>query len=330
MKTKQFGRTDLDVSIFTFGCGAVGGLMTKGNQQDQDRAVAWARDNGINHFDTAPSYGDTTSETNLGRALGSDRNNIVVSTKLGFSQNDLKDIDSVTQNSLNESLKRLRQDHVDIFQLHNTIDNTGAPGTIKLDQVINDVLPAFVKAREQGKVRYLGFTAKGETADLHEVVNTDEFASSQVFYNLLAPSAGEPIHKNFPCQDFQELLTTCQNHGVGTIGVRILAGGALSGNEKRHPLGMQDVAPIGSGKDYLSDVKRTLMFQPLLDNGYVESLTELAIRYAISKDTISTIEVGIATIDELQGAVEAANKGVLATDTLQNIKTIQNNLSVEE
>ena len=330
MKTKQFGRTDLDVSIFTFGCGAVGGLMTKGNQQDQDRAVAWARDNGINHFDTAPSYGDTTSETNLGRALGSDRNDIVISTKLGFSQSDLKDIDSVTQSSLNKSLKRLRQNHVDIFQLHNTIDNTGAPGTIKLDQVINDVLPAFVKAREQGKVRYLGFTAKGETADLHEVVNTDEFASSQVFYNLLAPSAGEPIHKNFPCQDFQELLTTCQNHGVGTIGVRILAGGALSGNEKRHPLGMQDVAPIGSGKDYLSDVKRALMFQALLDDEYVTSLTELAIRYAISQDTISTIEVGIATIDELQGAVEAANKGVLATDTLQNIKTIQNNLIVEE
>jgi L-galactose dehydrogenase/L-glyceraldehyde 3-phosphate reductase len=330
MKTKQFGRTDLDVSIFTFGCGAVGGLMTKGNQQDQDRAVAWARDNGINHFDTAPSYGDTTSETNLGRALGSYRNDIVISTKLGFSQSDLKDIDSVTQSSLNKSLKRLRQDHVDIFQLHNTIDNTGAPGTIKLDQVINDVLPAFVKAREQGKVRYLGFTAKGETADLHEVVNTDEFASSQVFYNLLAPSAGEPIHKNFPCQDFQELLTTCQNHGVGTIGVRILAGGALSGNKKRHPLGMQDVAPIGSGKDYLSDVKRALMFQPLLDDEYVTSLTELAIRYAISQDTISTIEVGIATIDELQGAVEATNKGALATDTLYNIKTIQNNLSVEE
>ena len=47
--------------------------MTKGSSEDQDRAVAWARDNGINHFDTAPSYGDTISETNLGRALGTNR-----------------------------------------------------------------------------------------------------------------------------------------------------------------------------------------------------------------------------------------------------------------
>jgi aryl-alcohol dehydrogenase-like predicted oxidoreductase len=60
MKTTKFGRTDLDVSLLTFGCGAVGGLMTKGSTADQDRAVAWARDNGISHFDTAPSYGDTT------------------------------------------------------------------------------------------------------------------------------------------------------------------------------------------------------------------------------------------------------------------------------
>jgi aryl-alcohol dehydrogenase-like predicted oxidoreductase len=112
--------------------------------------------------------------------------------------------------------------------------------------------------------------------------------------------------------------------------VRILAGEALFGSENRHPLGIQNVPPIGSGKDYLSDVKRTLMFQPLLDNGYVESLTELAIRYAISKDTISTIEVGIATIDELESAVDATNKGPLATDALHSIKMILNNFIVRE
>ena len=70
MKIKQFGKTSLEVSLLTYGCGAVGGLMTKGSSEDQDRAVAWARDNGINHFDTAPSYGDSFSETYVGRALG--------------------------------------------------------------------------------------------------------------------------------------------------------------------------------------------------------------------------------------------------------------------
>ena len=169
MKRKQFGQTSLEVSLLTFGCGAVGGLMTKGSSEDQDRAVAWARDNGINHFDTAPSYGDTISETNLGRALGTNREGIVVSTKVGFSQSELEDVNAATQNSLNASLHRLRQDHVDICQLHKTVDDSGEEGTITLNQVINDVLPAFIKIREQGKAKYLGFTAKGNTAFLHKI-----------------------------------------------------------------------------------------------------------------------------------------------------------------
>ena len=68
METRLFGRTGLEILALTFGCGAVGGLMTAGDATDQDRAVAWARDNGINHFDTAPMYGNKVSETNLGRA----------------------------------------------------------------------------------------------------------------------------------------------------------------------------------------------------------------------------------------------------------------------
>ena len=70
MERRVFGRTGLEVSRLTFGCGAVGGLMTKGDPADQDRAIAWARDNGINFFDTAASYGNGASEENLGRALG--------------------------------------------------------------------------------------------------------------------------------------------------------------------------------------------------------------------------------------------------------------------
>jgi len=61
METRPLGRTGLNVSLLTFGCGAVGGLMTKGAAADQDRAVAWARSNGINHFDTAPLYGNGAS-----------------------------------------------------------------------------------------------------------------------------------------------------------------------------------------------------------------------------------------------------------------------------
>jgi len=325
MEKRTFGRTGLKISVLTFGCGAVGGLMTKGTSHDQDRAVDWARDNGINHFDTAPSYGDTVSEANLGRALGRNRSDIIVSTKIGLSKDELKDIQGATQKSLEASLKRLRQDHVDIFQLHNTLDDANASDSISVQQVINDVLPVFIKLREKGVVRYLGFTAKGNTESLHALVETGEFDSSQVFYNLLTPTAGEEVPSNFPGQDYKQLLNNCERHTMGSIGVRILAGGALSGRETRHPLSMQDVAPIGSGVDYKTDVLRALHFENLVKEGHAVDLPELAIRYAVSNSKLSTIEVGIATNEELMQAVKSVNCGPLSPSILKQIRTVQNN-----
>ena len=153
MNKKRFGRTDLDVSLLTFGCGAVGGLMTAGSAADQDRTVAWARDNGINFFDTAPSYGNTASETNLGRALGRNRDGIVVSTKVGVTEADHGDLAGAIRASLDASLARLQQDHVDIFQLHNTLDAPDDRGSLTTDQVLDEIVPAFMKLRDEGKTR---------------------------------------------------------------------------------------------------------------------------------------------------------------------------------
>lgn len=327
MQKKQFGRTDLDVSLLTFGCGAVGGLMTAGSAADQDRAVAWARDNGINHFDTAPSYGNTASEKNLGRALGRNRDGIVVSTKIGLTEADHGDLAGAIRASLESSLRYLQQDCVDIFQLHNTLcsatDSSGDSGTMTADQILNEVVPAFMKMRDEGKTRYLGFTAKGDTDALHKLVESGCFDSAQIFYNVLVPSAGDAIAPGYPAQDYRRLLTTAERHGVGSIGVRVLAGGALSGSEKRHPLGMKTVDPIGSSQDYATDVKHALEFAPVVAAGHAANLPELAIRYVISNPALSTVEIGIATLDELQQAAAAINKGPLSPDALTAIKNIQ-------
>src|SRR3982751_4725342 len=82
MEKRKLGRTGMPVSVLTFGCGAVGGLMTRGAHADQERAVARALEAGINHFDTAPSYGDGASEQNLGRVLGILKPDVIVSTKV--------------------------------------------------------------------------------------------------------------------------------------------------------------------------------------------------------------------------------------------------------
>ncbi len=323
MEKKRFGRTDLDVSLLTFGCGAVGGLMTAGSAADQDRAVAWARDNGINHFDTAPSYGNGASEENLGRALGRDRDGIIVSTKVGLTEADQADLAGAIRTSLETSLARLNQDHVDIFQLHNTLGDPAVAGNMTADRVLGDVVPAFMKLRDEGKARFLGFTAKGDTAALHQLVEAGCFGGAQVFFNLLAPSAGEDQPAGFPAQDYRQLLHAAERHGVGTIGVRVLAGGALSGSEERHPLGMPTVDPIGSGRDYAADVASALRFQPLVAAEHAENLPELAVRYVISIPALSTMEIGIATLEELRLAANAVNKGPLSEDVLTRIRDIQ-------
>ena len=323
MEKRNFGNTGLDVSRLTFGCGAVGGLMTKGDAADQDRAVAWARDNGINFFDTAASYGDGTSEANLGRALNGNTDGIVVSTKVGLGVDDLADVAGAVSRSLDASLTRLKLDHVDIFQLHNTLGRADRRGTLDVSQVLDDVIPAFEKLKDAGKTRFLGFTAKGEADDLHKLVKCGAFSSAQIFYNLLVPSAGEAIPEGYPCNDFHELLAAADRNSVGSIGVRVLAGGALSGSEDRHPLGSPDVAPIGSDTDYAADVQRGLAFRSLVDDGVAETLPELAVRYAVSHPTLSTVEIGIANLEQVQHAAAAVEKGPLPPEALARIRDIQ-------
>ncbi len=323
MQTLSFGRTDLKVSRLTMGCGAVGGLMTKGRPVDQDNAVAWARDNGINFFDTAALYGNGASEENLGRALAGNTEGITVSTKVWLTDKDLDDVTGAVERSLNESLTRLKLNSVDLLQLHNSI---GLPDRFcknDADQLLAEIQPAFDKVRAAGKVRYFGFTANGTPEKLTEWVESEVFDSAQIFYNLLVPSAGKQVSDNHHATDYQQLLTTSAKHGVGAIGVRVLAGGALSGNVNRHPLGMPVVDPIGSDTDYATDVKLGLRFQPLIDAGHATSLAELAMRYVISNPQLPTTEIGIATLDELQTAAMAINKGPLQEEALELIEEIQ-------
>jgi aryl-alcohol dehydrogenase-like predicted oxidoreductase len=321
MHTRKLGRTGRDVSVLTFGCGAVGGLMTRGRPADQERAVARALEAGINHFDTAPSYGDGASEENLGRVLASLKPDVIVSTKVRLPAERL-DIGAAVAASLDASLKRLKRDHVDVFQLHNVIGARDGQ-TMSADEVLSDVVPALNRMREQGKTRHIGFTAIGETAALHRLIASDAFDTAQVPYNALNPSPGEPIPAAYPAQDYGRILDLAAQHGIGTIGIRVLAGGALSGREARNPLGLATVEPIGSGTSYAADVARARRLEPMLHEGHATSLTEMAVRFAIAHATLSTTEIGLANIDELEAAIAAVEKGALSEAALTRLKQLQ-------
>jgi aryl-alcohol dehydrogenase-like predicted oxidoreductase len=322
MEKRKFGRTGLDISVLTFGCGAVGGLMTKGAPVDQERAVARAIEAGVNHFDTAAAYGDGASEQNVGRVFASLKPDAILSTKVRVPA-QRPDIAGAIAASLEASLKRLKRDHVDVFQLHNTIGARADGMTMSVDEVLSDVVPALNLARAQGKIRFTGFTAIGETEALLALIASGAFDSAQVPYNALNPSAGEAIAAAYPAQDYGRILDRAAEKGVGTIGIRALAGGALSGSVARNPLGLQEVEPIGSGADYAKDAARAKRLEPMVREGHASSLTEMAMRFVISNPRLSTAEIGLADIGELEAALSAVNKGPLSGAALTRLKQLQ-------
>jgi aryl-alcohol dehydrogenase-like predicted oxidoreductase len=323
MQTRRLGRTGLEVSVLGFGCGAVGGLMIKGNAADQERAVARALELGINYFDTAAMYGNGESERNLGRVLKSLKPELYLGTKVRIPAAERHNIAAAVTASLEASLQRLQLERVDLFQLHNHIVADGRDGDLTPQIVLGEVVPAFERLRQQGKTRFLGITAVGDTAALHQVVDARVFDTAQVSYNMLNPSAGTTVAAGYPAHDFGNLLARTEAAEMGVIAIRVLAAGALSGFEERHPLGSPRVEPIGSGRDYNIDVERARRLLPLVREGHADSLVEAAIRFTITHPAVSTALVGYSTLEQLEHAATAANKGPLPPAALDRLVALQ-------
>jgi aryl-alcohol dehydrogenase-like predicted oxidoreductase len=330
MQVRVFGRTGMQLSVLGFGCGAVGGIMVRGDHADQARTIARAIEAGVNYFDTAVQYGDGESETNLGRVLQTLKPaNVVVGTKVRIPPADFGRIADAVTASLDGSLSRLRLDQVDIFHLHNPITVQGGGTSLGVRQVLDDVVPAFEKLRQQGKIRFLGITAVGDTAALHQVIDTNAFDSAQVVYNMLNPSAAEDLPQDYPAQDYGRLFDHTKAAGVGVVGIRVLAGGALSGSAERHPIASPAPEPIGSAMNYDADIDRARRLMPLVQEGFAASLTEAATRFAISHPAMGSILVGMATPQQFEDALAAVEKGPLPQAALDRLSALQQAFSGE-
>src|SRR3984893_15663101 len=207
MQLRVFGRTGMQLSVLGFGCGAVGGFMVRGDAADQERVIARAIAAGVNYFDTAVQYGNGESEKNFGRVLQKLKPaNVAVGTKVRLPPGEFGRIADAVTTSLEGSLARLGLGRVDIFHLHNTITELGDGPALSVRQVLDDVVPAFQRLRQQGKIRFLGVTAVGDTAALRQVIDARVFDSAQVVYNMLNPSAGERLPANYPAQDYGRMF----------------------------------------------------------------------------------------------------------------------------
>jgi len=323
MEQRQLGRTGIAVSVLGYGCGAIGGLMVKGEAAEQDRAIARAIDHGVTYFDTAAAYGDGVSERNLGRALKALGATVTIGTKVRIRGEQRGDIAGSIARSIEESLARLGRETVDILHLHEPVTAAGAPPTFTPAQVLDEAVPAIRRLREQGKIRFYGFTGLGEATALRRLLSEGGFASTQMPYNILNPSAVTPLPPGSAMPDLGGVIGHASAAGVGVMAIRILAGGALSGSEARSPLGVPKVEPIASGASYAADVAAARRLMPLVEAGHAADLVELALRYAAMPGEISTVLVGTSSIAELDHAAAAIAKGPLSPDGLAMIAAIR-------
>jgi aryl-alcohol dehydrogenase-like predicted oxidoreductase len=327
VESRSLGKTGLTVSALGFGCGNVGGLIIRGTPAERERGVARAMELGVNYFDTAPSYGNGESERNLGQVLKTLRARVYVGTKFRLDPRDAADIPAAIGRSLDASLRRLGMERVDLLQLHNRIEPARGAGAVSLADVLGEVVPTVQKLRQQGKVGFCGITALGETATLHRALDSGAIDTAQVCYNLLNPSAGVSVPPGFPAQDFAGLLGRARQRSMGVIVIRALAAGALSGVETRHPVAVPSVDPIATAPDYRTDVARAQLLGALVREGHASSLIEASLRLAVGSDAVSTVLVGYSSIEHLEEAAAAVNRGPLPRPALDRLSSLWSELA---
>lgn len=152
MHYSTLGRTGLRVSRLGFGASPLGNEFHPVDPADAARAVHAALDHGINLFDTAPYYGRTLSEERLGAALEGRRHQAIIATKCcRYDKDDFDFSAARVTRSVEESLRRLRTDVIDVFQVHDI-----EFGDERL--IVGETLPAMRQLQRQGKVRFIGIT----------------------------------------------------------------------------------------------------------------------------------------------------------------------------
>jgi len=207
MQYRKLGKTDIEVSAVCLGCWALIGGFNWGPQDERDSlaAIDASLDGGVNFLDTAPMYGDGASEELLGRALKGRRDRLVVATKVSM-ENLARE---ALKKSLEQSLRRLRTDYVDLLQIH----------WPSREIPVEETLRAMEEMQREGKVRAVGVSNFGPS-DLAAALDVADVASNQVAYSLLWRAVE------------YEIQPLCAEKGVSILCYSSLAQGLLTGKFK--------------------------------------------------------------------------------------------------
>jgi aryl-alcohol dehydrogenase-like predicted oxidoreductase len=285
MKYRKLGSTGLEVSEIGFGAWAIGGNQfgnSYGPVHDEDSllAIASALELGCTFFDTADVYGHGHSEELLGKALKGCRSRIVIATKGGsdfyHDPPRLNFTESHLIFAVEESLKRLGTDYIDLYQLHNPPFSLLEGGRL---------FEPLEKLKVQGKIRHYGISIH-EPQEGMLAMKVGRPAAIQVVYNYLRRNAAD------------ELMSHALEAGVGIIAREPLSNGFLTGKYTK-----DSVFPVGDIRHQWPSKFQTQLVNQI--EGFKKSLgqstltlAQSSIRFVLAQSSISTVIVGCKTADQ--------------------------------
>jgi len=302
MEYRQLGSSGLRISTITLGTMGFGGKgwAAPVGQIDVDgarRQIKLARDAGVNLIDTADIYSYGVSEEIVGRALGSDRHEVLLATKargaMGSGPNDAGASRFHIIAAAEASLRRLNTDYIDLYQIHEW------DGQTPLDETLS-ALDSLIRS---GKVRYIGASNYAGwqlmkalwTSDRHGL---ERYVSQQIYYSLQARDAEN------------ELVPISIDQGLGILVWSPIAGGLLSGKyrrDKEAPAGSRHLTewsePPIHDEDQLYDIIDALVD---IGDGRGVSAAQIALAYTLAKPGVTSLVVGARTEEQLSDNLAAA------------------------
>ena len=301
MEYRQLGRSGLKVSVYSFGAMTFGGAGmfagigdTKGS--DAKRQVDMCLDAGVNLFDTADMYSQGQSEEVLSEALGARRKDVLIATKffgkMGEGVNDLGGSRHHIIEACDASLRRLKSDYIDIYQIHNQDLMTPPEETLR---ALDDLVSA-------GKVRYIGSSNHSGWTKMKALATSDRYGwaryvSQQIQYSVLDRDAES------------ELLPLGVHEGVGALIWSPLASGYLTGKFRQATNSQTRLGGGGGRLHAMDDERGRRVVDLLLEIAATRpgaTAGQVALNWVARKPGVSSIIIGARTSEQLADNLAAA------------------------
>jgi aryl-alcohol dehydrogenase-like predicted oxidoreductase len=277
MQYRPLGKTGLKVSVLSYGASPLGSVFRSINEMEGHATVHAALDLGINLIDVSPYYGLTKAETVLGQALaGIPRNRYYLATKVGRYGAEFKDFDfsaaRITQ-SVDESLRRLGIDYVDIIQCHDIEFGN-------LQQVVEETIPALRKVVKTGKARFVGITGLP--------LKVFSYVAERIEVDTILSYC----HYSLNDTALAALIPALKTKNIGIINASPLSMGLLSDRDPPawHPAG--------------ADIRAACKQAATLCKSRGTDLAKLAVQFAVANPDIPTTLVGTASVQNITNNVK--------------------------